>query len=260
MAKLPEFDLDLKLPKPPFWLIAGFLVMVIVSWIPLALIARARVSRSPQPRVHLFLDMDAQPKKKAQTPSPVFADGRAMRGRIAGTVARGELQADDHLYRGYRVVAGDEGQAKTEFIDGFPEQIEVDRQFLKRGQAQFNTFCYPCHGRDGYGNGPVTQRAMTLTSGSTWIPPTNLHMQTIRDRSDGYLFFIIGNGVRNMPAYGSQIDVKDRWSIVAYMRALQLAEEFPEQALSAEQKKALGPMPKATQPQPEQNTQPSDGE
>jgi len=244
MAKLPDLDLDLKLPKPPFWLIAGFIIFVILTWIPLALIARARVSKSEEPRVHLFLDMDEQVKKGAQETSPVFQDRRAMRGRTAGTVARGELRADDHYYRGYRMVSNEDGEQSAEFIDGFPDQITIDRRFVERGRRQYTSFCYPCHGKAGYGNGPVHQRATSLQqSGGTntlWIPPTSLHLENIRQKTDGYLFFTIGNGVRNMPAYGSQIEVEDRWSIVAYIRAMQLAEQYPYENLSDEQKQQLG--------------------
>jgi mono/diheme cytochrome c family protein len=41
---------------------------------------------------------------------------------------------------------------------------------------------------------------------------------------DGQLYATITNGLRNMPAYRAQIPVADRWAIVAYVRALQLAE------------------------------------
>jgi mono/diheme cytochrome c family protein len=259
MAKLPDIDLDLKLPKPPFWLIAGFIILVIVTWIPLALIARARVSKSSEPRVHLFLDMDQQVKKGAQSTSPVFEDRRAMRGRITGTVARGELRADDHFYRGYRVVQGESGQASTEFIDGLPEQITVDRAFVERGRAVYNNFCYPCHGKDGYGQGPVHVRTQSIVENTNtlWVPPRNLHLSSLKQRSDGYLYFVIGNGVANMSGYASQIEPRDRWAIVAYMRALQLAEQFPESALTAEQKAAMGAKPS---PQAEDSNESNNGE
>ena len=41
----------------------------------------------------------------------------------------------------------------------------------------------------------------------------------------GHLFNTITNGIRNMPAYGSQIPVADRWAIVAYVRALQRSQD-----------------------------------
>ncbi len=81
------------------------LIAACVALIPPALIARARVTTSDKPRWHTFRDMDFQPKFKAQTaaPSALFADGRADRLPVPGTVARGSLNVDadyDRLYRG----------------------------------------------------------------------------------------------------------------------------------------------------------------
>ncbi len=51
-------------------------------------------------------------------------------------------------------------------------------------------------------------------------PPTDLRDERIRDIEDGYLFDTMTNGLRNMPAFGSQVPVADRWAIIAYIRAL----------------------------------------
>ncbi len=53
------------------------------------------------------------------------------------------------------------------------------------------------------------------------MPATNLMTADIRGRADGQLFQAIRDGVRNMPAYGSQIEPADRWAIVAWLRELQ---------------------------------------
>src|SRR5688500_9043929 len=92
---------DLRLRRPPFWMIAAFLIFVVVSWLPLVVAARRRVSTSEAPQIHLIQDMDNQPRYRGQQASAVFADGRTVRPPIAGTVARGELELDDHLYRGF---------------------------------------------------------------------------------------------------------------------------------------------------------------
>ena len=51
----------------------------------------------------------------------------------------------------------------------------------------------------------------------------NLHDKRIVEMTDGELFYIITNGRNNMGAYGANVTVEDRWAIVAYLRALQLA-------------------------------------
>ena len=69
----------------------------------------------------------------------------------------------------------------------------------------------------------VAQRADQLQEG-TWTPPTSFHTDLIRERAAGHLYNTISNGIRNMPAYGSQIPIDDRWAIVAYVRALQRSQ------------------------------------
>jgi hypothetical protein len=41
----------------------------------------------------------------------------------------------------------------------------------------------------------------------------------------GHLFNTVTYGIRNMPEYGSQIPVEDRWAIVLYVRALQRSQD-----------------------------------
>ena len=75
--------------KLPRWLLYTAAILVVLSWVPLALIMRARVTTSAKPRIHIVPDMDNQPKYKAQSRNPMFADRRAMRPPVAGAVARG---------------------------------------------------------------------------------------------------------------------------------------------------------------------------
>src|SRR5277367_1504799 len=83
-----------RLPRPPFWMIAIALVSVVITWLPLAIIARARVSTSPEPRIALLQDMAIQPKFREQEINTLFADDRAMRPKIPGTVTRGSIEDD----------------------------------------------------------------------------------------------------------------------------------------------------------------------
>lgn len=209
---------------PPFWLVTGLILLVVLTWIPLSMIALSRVSRSPRPRVHIFQDMDVQPRYEAQSPSRVFADGRGMRPEIPGTVARGELDGDDHYRRGYSLVERESGAGlEVRYHSGFPAAFEVSENSARRGRQLFNIYCAVCHGRDGNGNGPIHQRAMELEQ-AAWIPPSSLHSDTVRERKEGHLFNTITNGIRNMAGYGEQLDVADRWAVVLYIRALQRSQ------------------------------------
>jgi mono/diheme cytochrome c family protein len=101
--------------------------------------------------------------------------------------------------------------------------LAVDLGVLQRGRERYDIYCAPCHGLAGYGDGSVAKRAEALQEG-TWTPPTSFHTELIRQRPDGHIFNTISNGIRNMPAYGPQIPVADRWAIVAYVRALQRSQ------------------------------------
>src|SRR5438874_1314940 len=103
---LPEATYAVREPRlrrPPFWMISLFIIATVATWVPLVLFARARVTRSELPRVAFIQDMGTQPKYREQQSSEVFADGRADRPRIEGTVARGadKLAEDGNYYRGY---------------------------------------------------------------------------------------------------------------------------------------------------------------
>jgi mono/diheme cytochrome c family protein len=196
----------------PRFFVYTALVLVALSLIPLALIARARLLPSTSPRIQIVQDMGQQPKLKTQSANPLFADGRAMRPPVSGTIARGALRADAALY---------EGKANGAWITALP--VAVSEQLMRRGRERYDIFCAPCHGLAGYGDGVVAKRAEALQEG-TWTPPSSFHTDLVRSRPVGDLYNTVANGVRNMPGYGAQIPVEDRWAIVAYVRALQRSQ------------------------------------
>jgi hypothetical protein len=68
----------------------------------------------------------------------------------------------------------------------------------------------------GDGNGMVPQRGFKH-------PPT-YHQDRLRKAPLGYFFDVMTNGFGVMPDYTTQIAPRDRWRIVAYIRALQLSQ------------------------------------
>jgi mono/diheme cytochrome c family protein len=194
----------------PRGLVYALVVVTCAAVVPVALAVKARHSTSESPRIHLIQDMDSQPKYKAQRENPIFADGRADRDAVAGTVAVGHLNEDDHFFRG----RANGGWART-----FPAQVELSEQTMARGKERFGIYCAPCHGQGGLGDGMVHKRADALGQG--WIAPTNVTQAYLRQQPVGELYNTITHGIRNMPAYGPQITPEDRWAIIMYLRALQ---------------------------------------
>jgi mono/diheme cytochrome c family protein len=202
-------------------------LIVVVALLPFACIARARVMQATQPRVHLIPDMDNQGRYKSQQSNPLFVDRRAMRAPVAGTVARGQLRADDAFERG--IV----GEA---YVEQFP--FALDAPLMARGRERYDIYCAPCHGLAGQGDGIVARRADRLQQG-TWVPPASLHDEPASTRPVGHIYNTITHGIRTMPAYGSQIPAQDRWAIVAYVRALQRSQRASLTDVPSEQRSAL---------------------
>jgi mono/diheme cytochrome c family protein len=164
--------------------------------------------RSEVPPVHLNPNMDFQDRFDPQERNDMFADGRAMRPPVDGTVARGWLKDDDHFWRG----RGLDGR----LVDELPPQITLDAALLERGRERFDIYCAPCHDESGGGNGAVTRRNARFA-----VQPKNLHEDRLRAMPLGYFYDVIANGKATMSSYAAQVPVEDRWAIAAWVRTLQ---------------------------------------
>lgn len=150
-------------------------------------------------------DMQDQPRFKPLAESDFYADLRSARPPVGGTVARGQLHEDSYFY------TGKFGNNPGDYMP-FPVTDDV----LARGRERFNIYCAPCHSRLGDGNGMIAQRGFRA--------PPSYHTERLRKAPLGYFFDIATNGFGAMPEYASQIPPRDRWCIVAYIRALQLSQ------------------------------------
>ncbi len=186
----------------------------IAALLAVVLLAGCRGAISEKPPVHVNMNMDNQPRFDPQEANPFFADGRAMRPPVPGTVARGMLKEDTRFYLG-RAAAGD-------FVPQMP--VPVTRELLLRGRERYDIFCAVCHGKAGDGQG------ILITGQYGYTPAPSYHDATVAARmaADGYVFDVISRGVRNMPGYAQQLTVADRWAVTAYIRALQLSQNAAE--------------------------------
>jgi mono/diheme cytochrome c family protein len=152
-------------------------------------------------------DMHDQPKYIPLRSSSFFGDGRSARAIPEGTVARGHLNGDRLLHTGM----GPDGKP----ADTFP--FPVTKETIERGRERFNAYCTPCHDYTGNGNGMIVRRGFR--------PPPSYHTDRLRSVPNGYIFDVITRGFGAMPDYSAQIVPRDRWAIVAYIRALQLSQQ-----------------------------------
>jgi mono/diheme cytochrome c family protein len=164
-------------------------------------------------------DMHDQPRYEPMEASDFFGDRSSMRPQVSGTVARGELRLDTHLY---------EGKLNGELAKSFP--FPITAELLRRGQNRYQIFCSACHGSTGSGEGMVVKRGMKQ--------PPSYHIERLREVEHGYLFDVITNGYGAMYDLSDKIKAEDRWAVVAYVRALQLSqngrlEDVPEELRGA---------------------------
>jgi hypothetical protein len=154
------------------------------------------------------LDMHVEPRYNPYDPSSFFADGMSARMPVSGTVPRGDLRLgpDELLYT---------GKLNGEVADAFP--FPVTREVLERGRERYNIFCSPCHGLGGDGDGMIVQRGFRR--------PPSYHIDRLVKAPAGHFFDVITNGFGLMFPYGYRVEPRDRWAIVAYIRALQLSRQ-----------------------------------
>ena len=139
------------------------------------------------------LTMTRQPKYGPQATAPLFADGTSAQTPPEGTVAQ-------------------DGQALAQAAAAPPP---VTLALVERGHERHDIFCKPCHGVSGAGDGTVVARGFP--------PPAPYWDARVSGATPAHLFDVITHGYGVMYPYAERIPPADRWAIVAYVRALEVA-------------------------------------
>ena len=193
-----------------------FLSIFAIAVVLILAIAGTRGSLSRRSPLEIFPDMDRQLKLRPQTPNGFFANGRSSQPHVPGTIARSTpIQTRTGAVYPYEDAPVNTGRISgtTNFVELNP--LVVDMELLQRGRERYTINCSPCHGGLGDGNGITKKYGMAVVG--------NLHDKRIVEMPDGEIFNTASYGKGLMQGYAGQVDLKDRWAIVAYVRALQLA-------------------------------------
>ncbi len=198
-----------------------FLAIYVLVIVGAVSILGVRGSFSTKPPLEVFPDMDRQNKLRPQAANGFFASGRTSQPYVAGTIARGAPYQDLPVNTGR--ISG-----TTNFVSTIP--VVINESLLERGRQRYDINCSPCHGANGDGKGITTKYGMVAVA--------NFHDSRIVKMSAGEIFDTITNGKNLMGSYGANIDISDRWAIIAYLRALQrsrlaVADELPENERAA---------------------------
>jgi mono/diheme cytochrome c family protein len=147
-----------------------------------------------------FLDMADQPKQKPQRGDLFGSWSTGMLEPPPGTVATGESP--------YPFAQNEADLAGQKLVNPLPETPEV----IAHGQFVFENVCIACHGKQGAGDGPVT---------ALFPKPPSLMTQKVRDWPDGQVYHRPARGQGSMPSHARQVDARDIWSLVHYVRKMQ---------------------------------------
>ena len=168
-------------------------------------------------------EMANEPRYKPLAASTFFADGRASRDLVPGTMARSHESREGPLYTG-RVGAEEDPDLP----------LPLTPELLARGRERYNIYCAPCHDHVGTGHGMIVQRG--------YPHPPSFHIPRLRQAPVGHFFVVMTDGFGAMPEYAQLVSLQDRWAITAYIRALQLSQYAPVTALPAEARQRLEAM------------------
>jgi mono/diheme cytochrome c family protein len=153
-----------------------------------------------------------QPRVGFYSGSEFHSDGMGMREPPKGTVPRERIVLNPGLASGK--IAGP--NATETYVTAFP--LKVDRPLLALGRKRYDITCGTCHGPVGDGDSIVAHQ-MSLR------PPPSLHLYA--QKPPGYIYDVITHGFGMMASYAGELTVRERWAVVAYVRALQLSQATP---------------------------------
>jgi mono/diheme cytochrome c family protein len=158
------------------------------------------------------LDMIDQQKLKPQRGDLYGERPAGLMEPQAGTIAVGDTP--------YPYAQNEADRAGAELVNPLQPTPDV----IAHGKFVFEQVCITCHGPKGAGDGHVT---------ALFPKPPSLMTQKVRDWPDGQLFHRPMRGQNSMPSHSRQVDARDAWSVIRYIRELQKVEPVAPPPASA---------------------------
>ncbi len=216
------------------YFLLGFLLVcaMVVS------VAGFRGSLSRRPPIEIFPDMDRQAKLRPQSADDFFPDGYSSRLHVPNTIDRSQPV----MVGGKAVFPFEDNPLNTGMQPGTPpgatnfvevNPLPITAELLARGQERFTINCQPCHGAGADGKGATPRYGMVVIA--------NLHDPRIVRMTDGEIFNTVTYGKNLMQSYAMNLEPRDRWAVIAYVRALQLSRLATVDEVPADQLAALPP-------------------
>jgi len=186
-----------------------------------------------------FRNMYDQPKLKPLAASALWPDGRGSRPPVAATVARSEgaIAGTSSGRLGSTVAEPDVARPLPTIVAPAPADADIAKRatwtlpFIERGRERYDIYCAPCHSPLGDGDGRIAQRGFPH--------PPSYHSDRLRNASDEHFYAVMTHGYGAMYSYADRVSPDDRRAIIAYIRALQLAQHAQVADVPADVRAAL---------------------
>ena len=179
---------------------------------------------------------DSQPKSIRYKESAFYADGLSMRAAPEGTVPRERITLNPRLTTGREPDGPMQPNAEPlpNYVATVP--LPISRKLLELGRKRFDITCATCHG-------PLADGKSIVATQMSLRPPPSLQDPKFVAKPAGYIYEVITKGFGMMASYAAELSVEERWSVVAYLRALQLSQNTPVSALPPEIRQQLEALP-----------------
>lgn len=145
--------------------------------------------------------------------NPVFGDGQTNRRPVAGTVKRGETLP---FHIAMDAVGDTTNYVASKAVQNpLPALAEGD---LKEAERLYLINCGICHGPKLDGNGPLYKGG----DGPYPAKPAALVGDAkYENMPEGQMFYSVTYGKNLMGGYASQLETKQRWMVIAYIKSKQ---------------------------------------
>lgn len=158
-------------------------------------------------------DMQDSRAYETYSHSPVFVDGQTNREPVAGTIKRGEVFT-------FHLAMDKVGDTANYFAsravrNPLPALDAVD---LKEAERMYLINCGICHGPKLDGNGPLWKDGDGPYPSK---PATLVGDAKYENMPEGQMFYSVTYGKNLMGSYASQLNAKQRWMVIAYIKSKQ---------------------------------------
>ena len=158
-----------------------------------------------KPGRQYMADMTTSVAYDPNSPNPIFKDGKTDQLAPAGSIARGKYL--------YPLSDTDYAKAATVITDPF---IFTKDEIEGEGKHLYKVNCAICHGDKGDGQGH-------LPGINKFPPPPSYLMEPLLSKPEGQRYHTLMYGKGLMGSYASQLDHRERWLVLSYVKELQAA-------------------------------------